>query len=163
MKHAIFNFYLRRMLNEGEREVRMLCYEGLIGEIEKRLAGPRTVVPEDMFEENMSETTVGEEEVQEPSIVEENDIITVERPSTTTTLPEPAKKVTFNEEVETKIITEEIPAWEEPQEEIRAESSKEITLTINRVTIENNIPPFKPINFLSYKGRDLPCKCNKRC
>jgi hypothetical protein len=162
MKYPFFNFYLRRMLREEEREVRMFCYEGLIGEIEKRLAGPRTVVPEDMFEENVSEITVVEEEVPEPTIVEENDIITVERPSITTASPEPPKKVTFNEEVETKIITEEIPAWEEPKEEIITKSSQEATLTTNRVTLENNIPPFKPVNFLSYRGRDLPCKCNKR-
>src|SRR6185369_16987147 len=110
MSETLINFFYKGMLEEREFEVRQFCRRGLMEEIKKKLAERK--ICEEILE------MVEEEEASESTIIQENDIIIVERPSAVT-IPEPPKKVTFKDEVDTQTFTKELPikeTWDQEEE-----------------------------------------------
>ena len=127
MSQALINFYVRGMVTEKSYSVRIYCADRALEELNKQLARPKIITREEVSEEETSGSVT----------MKENDIITVERPLTAST-PEPSRKVTFKEKVDTRIINEE--TWDQ-QEETIAESSNNASI-VNQEIWENE--PHQP-------------------
>ena len=87
MRQALIDFYVIGMLTEKSHSIRVYCANRALEELNKQLARPKIITREEVSEEEASKPT---------TVIQENNIITIERPTL-----ELSKKVNFKDKVDT--------------------------------------------------------------